>query len=194
MQHDHAEMPTWLKMEPGVNSHDVNSRTSGTNASRSQVSTTLCEPNLVHRSRNRTVMAERAKFTYDENPRWRRPPFEFRKLSISPHWTKVFPPNVVDRWIAITEMTANTINDWKMAYMYSITLATSITSSSVLSWIGVDLSTTSRNFTASICHGLVVKTTTNPIPDMSRCCTTSSTTGPKQNRVSGVWTLLFAIA
>ena len=35
-EHDHVEMPTWLKTEPEVNSHDIISRTSETNVGHSQ--------------------------------------------------------------------------------------------------------------------------------------------------------------
>ena len=60
----------------------------------------IFDVNLIHISKNKTtIMAERAKFTYHENPRWRWPYTEFREMSISPDWMKVFLPNLVDRCV-----------------------------------------------------------------------------------------------
>jgi len=78
MQHDHAEMPTWPKTEPEVNSHDVISRTSGTNVGRSQRLYEIFEHNSAKSSRNRQLSRQNV-LTYHKNPTWRRPPYRISK-------------------------------------------------------------------------------------------------------------------
>jgi len=54
------------KKEPEINSHDVISRTSGTNVGRFYLSQIWYR---VREKKQTTIVAERAKFTYHENSR-----------------------------------------------------------------------------------------------------------------------------
>jgi len=85
----------WPKTEPEVNSHDVISRTSGTNVGRSQRLT--IESSLVHRSQTqsswRNVPNSLMKIQDDGGRH-----IELRKMSIYPDSMKIFPPNLMDRY------------------------------------------------------------------------------------------------
>ena len=92
-----TQMP---KKEPEINSHDVISRTSGTNVGRFYLSQIWYR---VREKKQTTIVAERAKFTYHENSRGLRLLYWIsKKMSIPSDWMKIYPLNVVDRCIAAT--------------------------------------------------------------------------------------------
>ena len=77
-------------------------------------------------------MAERVKFTYDENPRWWRPPYWILKnvyiCRLGENITTKFGGQMYYghmEIIAGTPITLLTTTRWLLAYMYSIALATS---------------------------------------------------------------------
>ena len=77
MHRDRAEMSMWQKTEPEANSHDVISRTSETFIVLCDI-WTKCGTEL---TKHTAIVAERLKFIYHENPRWRRPPYRTSKTS-----------------------------------------------------------------------------------------------------------------
>jgi len=83
MQDDDAEMPTWPKAEtakPEVNSRDVIQSNVGINCtSLSVITRDVWTRFRTELKKQTTIMAERGKFTYRQNPRWRRPLYRISK-------------------------------------------------------------------------------------------------------------------
>ena len=76
-----------------------------------------------HPEKQTTIMTERVNFTYYENSRCSGCHIEFRKMSVSPDWRNIFPPNLVDKcitamaMIAYTPITVSTTGRWLSAYI-----------------------------------------------------------------------------
>ena len=118
MQNDHVEMSMWPEMEPEVNSHDVISRTSRCQ-SFSAIIRYIWTKFSQELKKQTTIVAERAKFTVHENPRW----ISRKSVNISGlHEDRLFLTNLLER--CITSKKTGSLLAWRhyrlSAHMYSI--------------------------------------------------------------------------